>query len=157
MGSSRVIDSGVSVLLAVFLSFVLIGNNGVSGQQTPQCASELVPCANYLNSTSPPQSCCGPLKLAVANDLACLCNLFKNPGIFASFGINMTQALELPKHCGITSGIDACTSGAPPPTAGAPPGAAAGGSQANSAVKMERVGMSSMAPLLLLLCASFMA
>ncbi|ONK79967.1 uncharacterized protein A4U43_C01F12350 [Asparagus officinalis] len=97
-------------------------------QSIPSCASKLVPCANYLNSTKPPESCCGPLKDAVKNELPCLCSLFNSPDIIKAFGINMTQALELPKRCGVNSNTSLCSkSGATPPSsAKTPPGGSGG-------------------------------
>ncbi|XP_077245111.1 non-specific lipid transfer protein GPI-anchored 9-like [Tasmannia lanceolata] len=154
MGSSRFSNSTVLLLLLVLVAFILAGKNGVSGQQTQACASKLVPCADFVNSTNPPVSCCGPLTDAVRNDLPCLCNLLKNPAIFASFRINITQALELPKYCGLTSGIEACNR-APPPATGAPPGTP--GRDGSSAGKMEWVGMSTITGFLILLWASIMA
>nr|ACG37747.1 hypothetical protein [Zea mays] len=41
--------------------------------QTPNCAEKLIPCSPYMNTTgTPPDTCCGPLKDAVQNDLKCL-------------------------------------------------------------------------------------
>ncbi|GKD67971.1 lipid transfer-like protein VAS [Tanacetum coccineum] len=77
--------------------------------QAQTCASKLVPCGNYLNATTkPPNTCCDPIKEAVANDLQCLCNLYENPDFLSSLGINVQQALNLPKLCGIPSDDSAC-------------------------------------------------
>ncbi|KAG9452434.1 hypothetical protein H6P81_005338 [Aristolochia fimbriata] len=102
--------------------------------QMPACASKLIPCRDYLNSTSPPKSCCDPMRDAVKNELSCLCDLFKQSDLFKAFNINVTQALELPEHCGIKEGIGACkTANAPAPTAGAPPSTPGGENKAGRA------------------------
>ncbi|KAJ8650057.1 hypothetical protein MRB53_003080 [Persea americana] len=113
------------VLFAVVVVLASCGAKGVLGQ--PACAANLIPCATYLNATTkPPDSCCGPLQDAITNDLQCLCNLYADPSVFKTFNINMTQALGLPKLCGMTnSGLDACNT-APPPTAGGTSGTAGG-------------------------------
>ncbi|PWA98558.1 bifunctional inhibitor/lipid-transfer protein/seed storage 2S albumin superfamily protein [Artemisia annua] len=100
--------------------------------QAQTCASKLVPCANYLNATTkPPNSCCDPIKEAVATDLQCLCNLYENPSFLSSLGINVTQALNLPKLCGISSDDSACKTGAQAPSGSStdqpPPGSTPGG------------------------------
>lgn len=99
-------DGGLVVFL--LMALVMLKEKGVMGQQVPDCASKLVPCGNYLNSTTPPDSCCSPLREAVRTELKCLCNLYSDRQIFKSLGINITQALELPKHCGVTSNLTAC-------------------------------------------------
>lgn len=99
-------DGGLVVFF--LMALVMLKEKGVMGQQVPDCASKLVPCANYLNSTTPPDSCCSPLREAVRTELKCLCNLYSDRQIFKSLGINITQALELPKHCGVTSNLTAC-------------------------------------------------
>ncbi|XP_068651305.1 non-specific lipid transfer protein GPI-anchored 9-like [Aristolochia californica] len=122
---------------------------GAWGQQMPECASKLIPCQDFLNSTSPPSSCCGPMRDAVKNDLACLCNLFRQSELFKAFNINITQALELPKHCGITDGIGACkTASAPAPTGGVHPPSTPGGE--NKAGRVGVAGASTLTGVVLL-------
>ncbi|KAL6873709.1 hypothetical protein ACP4OV_013791 [Aristida adscensionis] len=76
---------------------------------TPECASKLVPCGQYMNGTgTPPESCCGPLKDAVQNDLKCLCDLYASPEIFRVFHINLTDALRLSGRCGLSDTTSAC-------------------------------------------------
>lgn len=115
-----------AVLLVVLLAAAL------AGAQTPAtqtCAAKLVPCATYLNgTTTPPSSCCDPLKEAVATERTCLCNLFNTPGLLASLGIDVNQALQLTKRCGVSTDTSQCngtatspsssTTAPPPPTAG---------------------------------------
>nr|GMD97233.1 lipid transfer-like protein VAS [Ipomoea batatas] len=91
-------------------------------QQVPSCAMQLIPCVDYLNATTkPPSSCCDPLKEAVTKELPCLCNLFKEQSLLKSLNINVTQALELPKLCGIPGDLSACN--APSPGSAPSPGA----------------------------------
>ncbi|XP_058106303.1 non-specific lipid transfer protein GPI-anchored 7-like [Magnolia sinica] len=107
-------DVGVWVMTVAMV--VMVGGNGVWAEDAPACAAKLVPCSTYLNVSKPPESCCSPLREAVQNELPCLCNLYSSPDLFKSFGINLTQALELPEHCGINSTIDRCnTKGATAP------------------------------------------
>ncbi|KAG0491952.1 hypothetical protein HPP92_005012 [Vanilla planifolia] len=79
-------------------------------QDVPTCAEKLVPCANFLGSSKPPESCCGPIKEAVKDELPCLCSLFNNSQLLKAFNVNVTQALELPKNCGIQSNQSICNS-----------------------------------------------
>lgn len=112
MGSSfnmsRNLDGGLVVVFLLMMAFVPVDIEGVMGQQVPDCAAKLTPCGNYFNSTSPPDTCCSPLREAVRDQLKCLCNLYSDRQIFRALGINITQALQLPKHCGITTNLTAC-------------------------------------------------
>ncbi|AQK66447.1 Bifunctional inhibitor/lipid-transfer protein/seed storage 2S albumin superfamily protein [Zea mays] len=77
--------------------------------QTPNCAAKLVPCSSYMNTTgTPPDTCCGPLKDAVKNDLKCLCDLYATPEIFKAFNISLDEALGLSKRCGLSDTTAAC-------------------------------------------------
>ncbi|ONK55852.1 uncharacterized protein A4U43_C10F1630 [Asparagus officinalis] len=104
----------IVVLLTAAASLTTTG----SAQQVETCASKLVPCGPYINSTSPPESCCGPLKDALTNDLRCLCSIFNSPKILKAFNIDLNSALQLPKRCGMPSFSNniACVNS----TAGAP-------------------------------------
>lgn len=77
------------------------------------CAQELIPCMDYLNSSTstPPSSCCDPLKRTVENELACLCNLFYTPGLLQTFNISIDDALALSRRCGVTSDLTSCNNG----------------------------------------------
>ncbi|KAK6947621.1 Bifunctional inhibitor/plant lipid transfer protein/seed storage helical domain [Dillenia turbinata] len=83
----------------------LVTTRVTEGQTEQTCASELQPCLDYLNSTTPPTSCCDPLKKTVETQRQCLCDLYNNPSILKSLGVNVTQALELPQHCGISDNL----------------------------------------------------
>ncbi|CAI0541281.1 unnamed protein product [Linum tenue] len=74
------------------------------GSNAPSCASKLIPC-------TPPASCCDPIKEAVRTELPCLCNLYNTPGLLASFGINVTQAVALTTRCGISADTSSCSRG----------------------------------------------
>ncbi|KAG5588920.1 hypothetical protein H5410_039434, partial [Solanum commersonii] len=107
----------------------------------PSCASKLVPCAPYLNASSPPADC--------------LCKLYENPTLLPSLGINITQALALPKACNISGDLSACTTGgAPGPSSeGLPPPVMPGGNNGSNGVnKFTWSGMS----FFLVICASLM-
>ncbi|PKA60733.1 Lipid transfer-like protein VAS [Apostasia shenzhenica] len=96
--------------LAAAMIVVAMVEVGAGQQSVPQCAQKLLPCANYLGSSKPPESCCGPVKEAVKNELQCLCSLFNSPELLKAFNINVTQALALPKNCGIQSDQSMCNS-----------------------------------------------
>ncbi|PHT92632.1 hypothetical protein T459_00514 [Capsicum annuum] len=70
-------------------------------------------------------TCCDPLREAVTKDLDCLCKLYENPTLLPSLGINVTQAIGLPKYCDIPGDVSACKAAAPgssSPSEKAPPG-----------------------------------
>lgn len=104
MGANKMCE--LVAVVAVVMAVMMAGVG--EAQTTASCASQLVPCAPYLNSTNPPANCCTPLKQAVENDRDCLCNLYKDPSFLQSLGINITQALELPTHCGVSNDLSAC-------------------------------------------------
>ncbi|KAJ8432654.1 hypothetical protein Cgig2_011820 [Carnegiea gigantea] len=85
-------------------------------QTTPQqmpCIESLLPCAEFLNSTKPPATCCGPLMAAFKTQLQCLCDVFQNPAVAATMNVNVTQALQLPKNCGLDADPTTACSNAP--------------------------------------------
>nr|GME00451.1 lipid transfer-like protein VAS [Ipomoea batatas] len=105
MASTKMLATAIAALAAVLML------TATATAQSTSCANNLIPCAAYLNSTKPPASCCDPLKETVTKELSCLCNLYKNPEVLKSLGVNITQALELPKHCGISNDVSACNKG----------------------------------------------
>ncbi|XP_057462049.1 non-specific lipid transfer protein GPI-anchored 7-like [Actinidia eriantha] len=115
-----------AVVVVVVAAVVLVVAEGQSS--TPSCAQKLVPCANYINSTNPPSSCCEPLREAVTKEMTCLCNLYNTPGLLASFGINITQALLLPGRCKIPGDLNSCVKASAPisPSSSEPPPATPG-------------------------------
>ncbi|KAF8687406.1 hypothetical protein HU200_043096 [Digitaria exilis] len=108
-----------AVAVAVAVAFVavmgvLASPAAAQTPSTPDCASKLVPCAPYINTTgTPPEACCGPIKDAVQNDLKCLCGLYETPEIFKAFNINITQALGVSKRCGLADTTEACKGNLP--------------------------------------------
>lgn len=94
----------VVLVVAVMLNFQ------VEGQGIPPCVTNLVGCVDYLNTTTtPPATCCVPLKEAITDQLPCLCNVYNDPAFLKSLGINVTQAIELPARCGIAFSISECS------------------------------------------------
>ncbi|XP_071708303.1 non-specific lipid transfer protein GPI-anchored 7-like [Rutidosis leptorrhynchoides] len=137
-------SSQITALIVLLLMAVAVST---AEAQAQTCASKLVPCAQYLNATTkPPNTCCDPIKQAVATDLQCLCNLYENPSFLSGLGINVEQALRLPKLCGISSDVSACknaqapagsTTQQPPP----PPGSTPGGNGAGKIASSGAVGL----------------
>ncbi|TVU08601.1 hypothetical protein EJB05_42010 [Eragrostis curvula] len=112
------------VAVALLVLGVLASGVAAQSPSTPSCASKLVPCGPYMNGTdTPPDTCCGPLKDAVKNDLPCLCALYASPEIFKAFNININDALRLSKRCGVSDTTSACA-GSPTKS---PPGSPSGG------------------------------
>ncbi|WOL04326.1 lipid transfer-like protein VAS [Canna indica] len=107
------------VALAVVASLV-----GVEAQ--PACAAQLSACGPYLNATSkPPESCCGPMREAVKNDMACLCAILENPSVSRAFNITPDNASRLAKACGLAD--DQMNGCAPAPAVPPPPASSGGG------------------------------
>ncbi|CAM8903872.1 unnamed protein product [Rhodiola kirilowii] len=97
-----------SIVIAILLASTA---SNAQSNTPPACVANLIPCANFIGTTSkPPQSCCAPLKTAITTQLDCICGLYNTPGLLQSFKINITQALDLPKRCGIDgASLSACT------------------------------------------------
>ncbi|CAL1401341.1 unnamed protein product [Linum trigynum] len=132
----------MSALLLLFLATATTVTEAQGGgSNAPSCASKLIPCASYISNTSvtPPASCCDPIKEAVRTELPCLCNLYNTPGLLASFGINVTQAVALTTRCGISADTSSCSrvtpggAGSPAASAVPPPPP---GSSSNSGSRM---------------------
>uniref|UniRef100_A0A2P2JA86 Bifunctional inhibitor/plant lipid transfer protein/seed storage helical domain-containing protein n=1 Tax=Rhizophora mucronata TaxID=61149 RepID=A0A2P2JA86_RHIMU len=102
----------LSLLVVMAVAFFVGSTTLTSAQNIPSCATKLIPCSDYLNSTTkPPSSCCNPVKEAVDKELPCLCNLYKNPGLLSSFGVNVTQALQISQRCGVKADLSVCNKG----------------------------------------------
>lgn len=95
-----------SLIVAVMM-VAMMANSVVEGQDdVPVCLVNLLGCADSLNTTTtPPDTCCLPLKQAITDQLPCLCNLYNDPAFLKSIGINITQVIELPARCGINFSI----------------------------------------------------
>ncbi|KVH90138.1 lipid transfer-like protein VAS [Cynara cardunculus var. scolymus] len=106
------VPSSSPMLLVIAVMVMLV--TAQAQTQTASCASKLVSCIDYLNATTtPPSTCCDPIKEAVEKDLPCLCNLYKNPSLFTKLRINITEALRLPSLCGIPNDVSACNADSP--------------------------------------------
>ncbi|XP_015896570.1 non-specific lipid transfer protein GPI-anchored 7 [Ziziphus jujuba] len=109
-------------LSSVAVVVVLVGMvASLADAQENSCANKLVPCASYLNSTTPPPACCNPLKETVTNDLDCLCTLYNTPGFLENLGLNITQALRLTQACGVPADRVQCNATGPSPQSVPPP------------------------------------
>lgn len=82
---------------------------GQDSSGSNDCITALVPCANYLNVTKPPSSCCSPLVTEYKTNKACLCKLLNNTELITQFHINITQAFELPIKCGLNASASGCS------------------------------------------------
>ncbi|KAF0903704.1 hypothetical protein E2562_029076 [Oryza meyeriana var. granulata] len=101
--------------LAAFVAACMAAAVGTSVQDTaaaagvPSCASKLVPCGGYLNTTAaPPASCCGPLKEAAVTETVCMCAILMDKAALQAFGVAPEQGLLLAKRCGVTTDASAC-------------------------------------------------
>ncbi|XP_057773559.1 non-specific lipid transfer protein GPI-anchored 7-like [Salvia miltiorrhiza] len=129
-----------SAIAAVMMAALLLLAAGrVAEGQSSDCAVKLVPCADYLNSTNPSSECCEAIKTVVTTQLPCLCGLIRNPSALA--GINITQALELPKHCGLPSDTSACNAALAPGSSSLPPPATPGGNNGNAGGRVSQMGI----------------
>lgn len=133
--------SQVSVAVAVVAVVVVVVAVGFVEAQVPDCASKLVPCADFLKSNNPPASCCDPIKEAVATQLQCLCNLYTTPGFLESIGVNVSDAIHLTKACGVPVELSKCKTAAPAPQHGAP---SPPGVPGNDAQKFASTGFTSL-------------
>ncbi|XP_027921626.1 lipid transfer-like protein VAS [Vigna unguiculata] len=136
MGGSKCL-----VWLVVVLALTMSLAEAQSGT-TASCAQDLIPCGEYLNSNStPPSSCCDPLKRTVENELPCLCNLFYNSNLLQGLNITVESALALSRSCGVTSDLSSCN-GAPAPGSRAPPATPGGSTPPSGAAKVTFTGIS---------------
>lgn len=76
-----------------------------------QCMQKLLPCQPYLHESSPPETCCLPLKEMVENETQCLCGVLTNPGILTTFNVSEDDALKLAKACGASADESICNEG----------------------------------------------
>ncbi|PPD76867.1 hypothetical protein GOBAR_DD26208 [Gossypium barbadense] len=108
--------------LLMVVIYVVLGTMATVTDRQATCAQKLVPCAPYRNnSTAKPQNyCCNPIREAVANELPCLCNLYKDPTLLAFFNVTVAEALRISRECGITTDLSACNEFCFPATATSP-------------------------------------
>nr|XP_023879116.1 lipid transfer-like protein VAS isoform X3 [Quercus suber]POE77204.1 lipid transfer-like protein vas [Quercus suber] len=136
-------NHNLATLMSIFV-VVLMMVTSVAKAQTADCASKLVPCASYINSTSPPASCCNPIKEAVATQLPCLCGLYSNPSVLKSLGVTVAQALNLTRACGVSTDISKCNATAPSPSSGSVTPSGVPGSDGNGAGRIAWTGFSTL-------------
>lgn len=103
----------------IFSSWVYVGfsqktrgdaGNGGPGPQM-ECVQKLLPCEPYLHSSSPPPTCCLPLKEMVVNETQCLCGVITNPEILKSLNVTKDDAITLAKNCGANPDLSLCKNG----------------------------------------------
>ncbi|KAL2455672.1 Bifunctional inhibitor/lipid-transfer protein/seed storage 2S albumin superfamily protein [Forsythia ovata] len=138
MASSSIKSAFTTAALMVMV--LVIATGMVEGQS--DCVSKLVDCANDLNSTKPSDKCCKAIKEVVSTQLPCLCNLYNSPGLLG--GINMTQALELPKHCGLPNDTNACKASSPTSSKVPPPGVPGGKDKNGVSKSISSMGIPSL-------------
>ena len=95
-------------ILMTIVVLSVVGFGSLAGAQTATCAQNLIPCADYINSSTPAANCCSSIKEAVDTQLDCLCGLYTSPGLLKSFGITVDQALNLSRACGVTTDLSKC-------------------------------------------------
>uniref|UniRef100_A0A6N2JY27 Bifunctional inhibitor/plant lipid transfer protein/seed storage helical domain-containing protein n=1 Tax=Salix viminalis TaxID=40686 RepID=A0A6N2JY27_SALVM len=114
-----------SSFMTVMVALVFVSSTATltkAQNSSTSCATKLIPCQAFLaTTTTPPDGCCNPIKEAVKNELPCLCNIYNDPNLLPSIGVNVSQAVLLSKRCGVSSDLTNCNASAPTP-AGTPPG-----------------------------------
>ncbi|XP_012852554.1 PREDICTED: non-specific lipid-transfer protein 1-like isoform X2 [Erythranthe guttata] len=131
------LSSKIAAALTVLVVVLAASSRVAEGQQ--DCASKLVPCAAYLNSTTPSAECCSSIKEVVTTQLECLCRLYANPGLLP--GINMTQALMIPKYCNLSTDTNACKTALSPRSSPPAPPAPGAKDNKNDAGSISWVGI----------------
>ncbi|XP_044956664.1 non-specific lipid transfer protein GPI-anchored 7-like [Hordeum vulgare subsp. vulgare] len=132
-----------------------------AGGVVPSCASKLVTCAGYLNTTdTPPESCCEPLKEAATTQAACMCAILMNRAALQAFGVAPEQGVLLAKRCGVTTDASTCAkyaagAGADAATAGSTAASSASTGTAASTVAKPAASGGSTHPLSLMAASSF--
>ncbi|XP_021293907.1 protein YLS3-like [Herrania umbratica] len=115
--------------LLIMVVLVILGTVATVTDAQPACASKLTPCFPFLNNATakPTDDCCTPIKDTVANDLACLCNLYNDPALLSSLNITVAAALRISRECGVSTDISACNATSPT-SSPSPPGQSGGDS-----------------------------
>ncbi|XP_038724357.1 non-specific lipid transfer protein GPI-anchored 19-like [Tripterygium wilfordii] len=102
-------------------AYLVQDSNGSPPSDSMPCIKKLMPCEPYLGKpTTPPASCCVPLKEMVKDEKQCLCDVFNNAAFLKSLNITQEIALQLPKACGAPVDISVCKKGASSPPSGSP-------------------------------------
>ncbi|ESR53629.1 hypothetical protein CICLE_v10022260mg [Citrus x clementina] len=122
-GKIMAVHNKATLMVMAVIAAAIASTSLTDAQNTPSCASKLVPCASFLNTTTKPNAeCCNSIKEAVANELPCLCTLYNTPGLLSSFHVSLEDALRLTRDCNVPSDLSSCkNSGAPSPGSSVPP------------------------------------
>ena len=105
------VHNKATLMVMAVIAVAIASTSLTDAQNIPSCASKLVPCASFLNSTTKPNAeCCNSIKEAVANELPCLCTLYNTPGLLSSFNVSVEDALRLTRNCNVPSDLSSCKS-----------------------------------------------
>ncbi|KAH9721440.1 AAI domain-containing protein [Citrus sinensis] len=103
------VHNKATLMVMAVIAAAIASTSLTDAQNTPSCASKLVPCASFLNTTTKPNAeCCNSIKEAVANELPCLCTLYNTPGLLSSFHVSLEDALRLTRDCNVPSDLSSC-------------------------------------------------
>lgn len=75
------------------------------------CMQKLMPCQPFMHSSSPPATCCSPLKEMVTEESQCLCKAFNDPKLLKTVNLTVDESLALSKACGIDVDVSMCKIG----------------------------------------------
>ncbi|XVF53766.1 hypothetical protein PTKIN_Ptkin05aG0125100 [Pterospermum kingtungense] len=75
------------------------------------CMQKLMPCQLFTHSSSPPATCCTPLKEVVTQESQCLCKVTRDPQLLKTVNLTLDQSLALSKACGIDADVSVCKNG----------------------------------------------
>ncbi|WVZ74869.1 hypothetical protein U9M48_022990 [Paspalum notatum var. saurae] len=96
--------------------------DGVPSEHLLPCVEELLPCTAYLKTAKHPSpTCCTAMHNAAASEMPCLCRLFADPELLATFNVTRDQMFRLPSRCGLPVGCHAGTTNEPVVEAPPPP------------------------------------
>ncbi|KAF5734037.1 protein YLS3 [Tripterygium wilfordii] len=102
-------------------AYLVQDSNGSPPSDSFPCIKKLMPCEPYLGKpTTPPASCCVPMKEMVKDEKQCLCDVFNNAAFLKSLNITQEIALQLPKACGAPVDISVCKKEGSSPPSGSP-------------------------------------
>ncbi|CAA6656474.1 unnamed protein product [Spirodela intermedia] len=100
----------VANLCGVVLVVVMAAAVAETAAQDTSCLTQLVPCLNFTSSKStPPSSCCEPLKSLIRTNPQCLCSILQDDSLKKQSGVNATEAQGLPSRCGLNATAAACS------------------------------------------------
>ncbi|MQM08957.1 hypothetical protein Taro_041815 [Colocasia esculenta] len=107
----------VSVAVMVLAMAAMAPEAAAQASPSTECALKLIDCRSFLSTTTTPAAtCCNTIKDLVEKELTCLCGLLTNRELLKNVGVNVTQALDVPRRCGMSSGTGLCNSSTSPTT-----------------------------------------